>query len=302
MTIEEICYKYFNKDKAIIKHTKTIRQFIGMNKKIEEILNDLEKENEIKIIYACEAGSREWSLCTGDSDYDIRFIYLFNDHRKYLSLKHKFKDTIDGFSDNRLYDWVGYDITKALKLLYQMNPNLCEWIYSSIVYKQDPNYNFVDIARNLLMKYGKIHQLLYHYRSMAKSNYCKLFIENENTAVNIKRYLCVIRPCVIVEWLIVCKKDKILNNNLIIMMNDLKEHLSSDLWDSIMKCIDMKRNCREQNESIKCIDDWISHVLNDKEVEFKKQKELELLNINEENKSLDFDNFFHSFLKIKFEN
>lgn len=141
--------------------------------KIKGILEDLEKNNDIKIIFACEAGSRAWNLDSIDSDYDIRFVYVRNNPRSYLSLK-KLKDVIDGFSDDRLYDWQGWDITKSLDLLYKTNPSIIEWIYSPIVYLKDVSRGGVDLAgsaRALLEKQNKTQPLFYHYQSMAKSNY-----------------------------------------------------------------------------------------------------------------------------------
>ena len=96
--------------------------------KIVDILKELAEKNQIRIIYAVEAGSRAWKLESDDSDFDIRFIYVHNDPKKYVSLK-QIKETIDGFSEDRLYDWQGWELTKALKLLHQMNPSIDEWIY-----------------------------------------------------------------------------------------------------------------------------------------------------------------------------
>ena len=74
--------------------------------KIPDILKSLEVKHNIKILYALEAGSRAWRVESHDSDYDMRFIFIYNDKKKYLSLK-KFEDCIDGFSDDSLYDWQG---------------------------------------------------------------------------------------------------------------------------------------------------------------------------------------------------
>ena len=154
--------------------------------KVKEILNQLQEKHQIDIIYAVEAGSRAWGIESEDSDYDIRFIFIHKDHKKYLSLK-PVKDVIDGFSDDRIYDWQGFDITKALRLLSQMNPSVAEWVYSPIVYKNVNDYNFDIHASKLLLDQNRIFPLLYHYRSMAKSNYKAHIDKKEN--VKIKKYL-----------------------------------------------------------------------------------------------------------------
>lgn len=74
--------------------------------KVTEILKELEAKHDIHILFALEAGSRAWKLESQDSDYDIRFVYMYKDVRKYLSLG-KMDKTIDGFSEDRVYDWQG---------------------------------------------------------------------------------------------------------------------------------------------------------------------------------------------------
>jgi predicted nucleotidyltransferase len=56
-----------------------------MYKEIQQALENIEKENDVKIVYAVESGSRAWGFASQDSDYDVRFIYV---HRKewYLSI------------------------------------------------------------------------------------------------------------------------------------------------------------------------------------------------------------------------
>ena len=43
---------------------------------IKNLLLQLEKDNNIKIIFAVESGSRVWGMDSKDSDYDIRGVYL----------------------------------------------------------------------------------------------------------------------------------------------------------------------------------------------------------------------------------
>lgn len=39
-------------------------------------LRQIEREEQVRIIYACESGSRAWGFPSKDSDYDVRFIYV----------------------------------------------------------------------------------------------------------------------------------------------------------------------------------------------------------------------------------
>ncbi len=64
-----------------------------MKEQIKKHLTQIEQEKEIKILLACETGSRAWGFPSPDSDYDIRMIYV-HPMDWYLSLTEK-KDTIE---------------------------------------------------------------------------------------------------------------------------------------------------------------------------------------------------------------
>ena len=51
---------------------------------IKEKLSQIEKRENIRILYACESGSRAWGFASPDSDYDVRFIYVRPNIRKLL--------------------------------------------------------------------------------------------------------------------------------------------------------------------------------------------------------------------------
>ena len=44
---------------------------------IQQALDQVEAEASVKIIFAVESGSRAWGFPSQDSDYDVRFIYIF---------------------------------------------------------------------------------------------------------------------------------------------------------------------------------------------------------------------------------
>ena len=102
-------------------------------KDIEQKLLDIEKKENVRILYAVESGSRAWGFASPDSDYDVRFIYIRN-KEDYLKLNEP-NDFIEWQLDE-VFDISGWDIKKALQLLYKSNPTLFEWINSPIVYKE----------------------------------------------------------------------------------------------------------------------------------------------------------------------
>lgn len=58
-------------------------------------LLEIEVKHGVRVLYACESGSRAWGFASADSDYDVRFIYS-HPREWYLSidLEHK-RDVIE---------------------------------------------------------------------------------------------------------------------------------------------------------------------------------------------------------------
>jgi len=165
-----------------------------MNEKINHYLNELEKEKNIKILLACETGSRAWGFPSPDSDYDVRIIYQ---HEKdwYLSLNDK-KDSMEYMYENNDIDITGWDLRKCLKLLMKSNPALLERIQSHIIYKADQEFlkAFNDLAQTA---YSRI-ATAFHYFSMAK----KLFEDVKGKEeYKLKRFFYVLRSSVACLWI-----------------------------------------------------------------------------------------------------
>lgn len=157
-----------------------------MKKIIQTRLNEIEKKYNIKILYACESGSRAWGFASNNSDWDIRFIYV---HKLdwYLSIKER-RDVIEIMEGD--LDFSGWELQKALKLLAKGNPPLLEWIGSPIVYKEEPEFtlDLLELAIESFSPKAAIH----HYINMAKRNYNQYI--KDKSYVKLKKYLYVIRP------------------------------------------------------------------------------------------------------------
>ena len=85
-----------------------------MKSTIHQFLQEVEKKYRVKILYACESGSRAWGFASPDSDYDIRFIYASAEgeyHKVDLP-----KDNIEIPIEDDL-DAGGWDVRKSLSLL-----------------------------------------------------------------------------------------------------------------------------------------------------------------------------------------
>ena len=107
-------------------------QNVEIVQSIKEKLSQIERRENIRILYACESGSRAWGFASADSDYDVRFIFV-RPLEDYLRIK-DLPDFIDS-ELNEVYDINGWDFKKFCNQLNKSNPVLFEWIQSPIVYK-----------------------------------------------------------------------------------------------------------------------------------------------------------------------
>ena len=153
----------------------------------------IEKTEAVRMLYACESGSRAWGFPSADSDYDVRFIYA-HPAEWYLSIQDR-RDVIERPLEN-LIDESGWDIRKALILLRKSNPPLLEWLQSPIVYRADAR--FVEGMKALMTAYYSPRQCMYHYLHMAKGN-IREYLKGER--VWTKKYFYVLRPLLACRWI-----------------------------------------------------------------------------------------------------
>lgn len=154
-----------------------------------------EQEHGVRVLLAVESGSRAWGFASPNSDYDARFIYV-HPRDWYLSVGlEEQRDVIEYpiVDDIDLNSW---DLRKALRLFSKSNPAFAEWIQSPILYHQFTS--FVTAARELLPKVYSCEHGIYHYRSMAKTNY-RGYLRGD--LVPLKKYFYVLRPLLSVKWL-----------------------------------------------------------------------------------------------------
>ena len=160
---------------------------------IRQALHKLEEENNFKILYACESGSRAWGFESPDSDFDVRFIYK-KEHDFYLTIDEP-KDTFEAPIGEDLLDFSGWDIKKTLKLFKISNPNLCEWLISQIVYQKDEK--FFEQITSLLADYFCPKALLNHYLGL-----CRRFMPlTEKDKPRLKDYFYLLRSIMAGIWL-----------------------------------------------------------------------------------------------------
>jgi hypothetical protein len=165
------------------------------NSKIKNKLQEIEQSRQVKILYACETGSRAWGFPSPDSDYDVRLIYKHQPDW-YLSLSDK-KDTIEMMLDNGELDISGWDIKKCLKLMSKSNAALCEWLQSPIVYQEQQHIvaALKDYAERCFSPISTMH----HYLWMAKNSFADL---EGHAEIKLKKLFYVLRATLACKWLL----------------------------------------------------------------------------------------------------
>ena len=164
-----------------------------MKSQILSRLHEIEAGENVRIVYACESGSRAWGFPSADSDYDIRFLYV-RPMEWYLSIDVK-RDVIERPVQDGL-DISGWDLKKALRLFCKSNPPLLEWLGSPIVYLEQ--YSAAESMRGLLPDYYSPTTCLHHYLRMARGNYREYL---KGDVVWIKKYFYVLRPILAMNWI-----------------------------------------------------------------------------------------------------
>lgn len=96
-------------------------------------LQRVEAAHGVRVLFACESGSRAWGFPSPDSDYDVRFIYC-HPAAWYLRLDEA-ADTLNFAVDAEL-DLAGWELRKFLRLLRGANAAALEWLQSPIIYAE----------------------------------------------------------------------------------------------------------------------------------------------------------------------
>ena len=216
-----------------------------MKEIIQKKLKEIEKQEHVKIILAIESGSRAWGFESADSDYDVRFIYV-REPKMYLRLD-TVRDVIEWQLDE-VFDISGWDIKKALQLLYKSNPTLFEWINSPIVYKETREGREL---RELSKQYFDVKKSVMHYLNMA-SNTFDNYLQDES--VKLKKYFYALRPILAVKYALENKTQPP------IKFNDLKDMMLEDsLKDLVNHLLELKIDSNEANyiSRIVCLNKYI---------------------------------------------
>lgn len=156
-------------------------------------LAGIERDNNVRILFAIESGSRAWGFPSPDSDYDVRFIYV-HEPDWYLSLEPG-RDVIE-LPISGLLDINGWEIRKALNLLLKPNPVMLEWLSSPIRYlwSEAVCAEMIDLAKRTA--HGPACYYLYHH--LGEGQWRQHV--GDKLEVNYKKYFYVLRPALAIRW------------------------------------------------------------------------------------------------------
>ena len=218
---------------------------------IKEKIIEIEKRENIKILHCVESGSRAWGFPSPDSDYDARFIYV-RPKEYYLRLD-KTRDVIEWQLDETL-DINGWDLQKMLRLLHDSNPTVFEWKNSPIVYKTSDEWKCIS---KVIDDYFSAKSGIYHYLSMAKTNYREYL---KGDVVRLKKYFYVLRPLLACEYIRENQKSPpMLFEDLLCYLED------GEVKDEVLKLLALKMSTSELGEgkAVTCINKYIEDKISE---------------------------------------
>lgn len=167
-----------------------------MKKKMKTIIQnklaEIEEVHGLKILFACESGSRGWGFPSPDSDFDVRFIYVKPLHF-YLSIMGN--DDHLSFPINDELDIYGWDLKKVLKLVGKSNTTPFEWLQSPVIYKEEEGFR--NRLWSLCQDYFSKKTNTNHYLGIAKGALATMANKDE---IKIKKLFYVLRPLLSAIW------------------------------------------------------------------------------------------------------
>ncbi|BDD09305.1 hypothetical protein FUAX_17370 [Fulvitalea axinellae] len=197
----------------------------------------IEKENGVKALWVCETGSRAWGFPSPDSDYDVRMIYT-RPKNDYLTVWES-KDTIEYMSDDRELDISGWDLRKAMGLLWKSNASMFERLSSTVIYDWADS-EIIDALNNLSQQYFSPKAALHHYLNMG----IKAFANVQGKKYRLKRLFYALRAALCCRWILEYQTAPPMRIQALLDILDI----NADLKERILSLIELKSGKGEAYE------------------------------------------------------
>jgi uncharacterized protein len=227
-----------------------------MKQEIDEQIRAIEAQYSVRVLFACESGSRAWGFASPDSDYDVRFIYS-QPKEQYLSIRER-RDVIE-LPVNEVLDVNGWDIRKALQLFLKSNGPLYEWLQSPIIYKEGTN--FARELRKLMPDYFSLRAGCHHYLSMTRNTF---EYDLQGGQVKLKRYFYALRPALACRWILERKTVPPVE------FHHLRTLVTDAAWqDAVDDLLKKKMQAEEKAfiAPVAFLQQWLAHVVTESKVE-----------------------------------
>ena len=210
-----------------------------IEKEIQGSLDAIEQKYDVRILLAVESGSRAWGFASPDSDYDVRFIYMYKPE-EYLRID-PLKDVIEWQLDE-VMDINGWDLKKALTAFAKGNPNIIEWANSPIVYRKADEW---DSIKDAAFTYFSEKSALCHYYGTANSTYQKFLLGDQ---VRYKKYFYALRPLLCCRWIERYHEISPMEfQKLLDLFDGREEELDDTLYEAIQELLRRKAKTEEKD-------------------------------------------------------
>jgi predicted nucleotidyltransferase len=155
-------------------------------------LDQVERDCGVKLLFACESGSRAWGFPSPDSDYNVRvYVRPLEDYLRLAPPRDVIERPIEG-----LWDVNGWDLRKALGLFRRGNAVVIEWLRSPIVYREYGST--AGDLRRVAERFGDPASSIRHYHGLLDGFWRRDFVGREQ--VRLKKYLYALRASLALAW------------------------------------------------------------------------------------------------------
>lgn len=208
---------------------------------IDNRLHAIIVEENVRIPWAIESGSRAWGFPSPDSDYDCRFVFI-RPLEDVAALFPK-RDVIE-MPITPIFDVGGWELGKALKLLLKGNAVIIEWLTSPIVYNGDTTFQkeFLELADHVSDR-GLIAN---HYLRLAISMRDKTLKDNDE--VPLKKLFYILRPLMALDWLRTHPNETVAPMNFNTLSSQVELH--AGLRACIDDLIQLKSKTKELGQGV----------------------------------------------------